>query len=72
VEYLEQYLFILYWRPAGMEMPDQRGAEEGSKALVPRGGSRLDEVDMLVVLVSMAEESETLTLAPQNLSMMGS
>lgn len=68
----EQYAFILYCRPVGIEIPDQRGAEEGSKALVPKGGSRLDEVDMLVVLVVMAEDSETLTLAPQNLSMMGS
>lgn len=54
-----------------MEIPDQRGAEEGSKALVPRGGSRLDEVDMLVVLV-VVDDSEMLTLAPQNLSMIGS
>lgn len=55
-----------------MEIPDQRGAEEGSKTLVPRGGSRLDEVDILLVLVVVAEDAETLTLAPQNLSMIGS
>jgi hypothetical protein len=71
VVYFEQFAFILYCRPVGIEIPDQRGAEEGSKTLVPKGGSRLDEVDMLVVLVVMVD-SETLTLAPQNLSMMGS
>jgi hypothetical protein len=54
-------------------MPDQRGADEGSKTFVPRGGSRLDEVDMLGVSVTMAEDSDMLTrVDPQNLSMMGS
>jgi hypothetical protein len=35
------WLLLLYCRPGGMEMPDHRGADEGSKTLVPRGGSRL-------------------------------
>ena len=54
-------------------IPDQRGADDGSKTLVPRGGSRLDEVDMLGVSVTMGEDSDMLTrVDPQNLSMMGS
>jgi len=64
----------IYWRPAGMLMPDQRGADEGSKTFVPRGGSRLDEVDMLGVSVTTAEDSEMVLtrVFPQNLSMIGS
>ena len=64
----------IYWRPEGMLIPDQRGADEGSKTFVPRGGSRLDEVDILGVSVTMAEDSEMVLtrVDPQNLSMIGS